>query len=358
MKKLKHITIIICFCIISCDLDKFKEKPYINPNDINSPLYYYNYYINNIVNNIKPPTVTGPNKTTNLRPTWSWGSVTNATKYRYGFSTSSWTVVSSSTKNITPTSDLVFGNSYTLYVQAGNDNDYWSNSGSFTVTITNPLSNSNLLVYLKFNSISGGIITDESGNGNNATVSDGTLVSGKYGNSISFDGVNDYLTITTNPTLNGLGDGSYSIFFWVKAVYNNTFNYLMCKHEKEISAAVPFEIWIGSASYIWFLEMQSDPYGSGRSIGGGTVGDGNWHLISLVHSSTNRIYLYVDGVWKSEDNTYHPAVNTANIYIGLVNFSDGSTKYFTGELDELLIWNRELTQDEITMYYNSNGEAF
>jgi hypothetical protein len=80
------------------------------------------------------PVVTGPAATEDLKPAWTWNSVTGATRYRYSFSDgSNW--VETTTTSFTPVENLVPGNNYTLYVQAGDKAGNWSPSGSFTIAV-------------------------------------------------------------------------------------------------------------------------------------------------------------------------------------------------------------------------------
>lgn len=81
------------------------------------------------------PVITGPANTVNPKPTWSWNSVAGACRYRYSFTDgSNW--VETTATSFTPADNLTPGNSYTLYVQAGDQAGNWSAGGSYTVTIT------------------------------------------------------------------------------------------------------------------------------------------------------------------------------------------------------------------------------
>ncbi|MBU6204586.1 MAG: fibronectin type III domain-containing protein [Bacteroidetes bacterium] len=91
--------------------------------------------------------------------------------------------------------------------------------------------------------------------------------------------------------------------------------------------------------------------------------DGNWHNITVTYPSsgmgTNDILLYFDGLLQSSSNL-NPvsSLNTANSdihWIGTLGFSPGWLYAFSGKIDDIAIYNRALTQQEITALYNANN---
>lgn len=80
------------------------------------------------------PVVSGLTATTDLKPTWTWNPITDASIYRYRFAEdSNWTETTET--SFIPDTNLTAGNSYTLYVQAGDRAGNWSASGSFSTAI-------------------------------------------------------------------------------------------------------------------------------------------------------------------------------------------------------------------------------
>ncbi len=79
-------------------------------------------------------TLVGSSITNNPQPTWNWGAVSGAVKYRYSYTEGSGWV---ETTNLTYSANTILnnGDSYTLYVQARDGVGNWSASGSDTVTI-------------------------------------------------------------------------------------------------------------------------------------------------------------------------------------------------------------------------------
>jgi len=84
--------------------------------------------------------------------------------------------------------------------------------------------------------------------------------------------------------------------------------------------------------------------------------DGEWHhwVVYADATTIGNCKLYIDGVLQTQTN----AVNitgydayTESLTIGGSQVSGGS--YFNGQIDEFAVYDRELTQDEITRMYNT-----
>src|SRR5262249_226450 len=85
----------------------------------------------------------------------------------------------------------------------------WSDGGAATHTITSPAGSTtytatyqvvspavNLIAAYSFDAGSGATVTDESGHGHTGTIAGATWsAQGKFGGALSFDGVNDWVTI-------------------------------------------------------------------------------------------------------------------------------------------------------------------
>jgi hypothetical protein len=71
--------------------------------------------------------------------------------------------------------------------------------------------------------------------------------------------------------------------------------------------------------------------------------DGGWHMLTYTYKSSNRM-LYIDG-------TYYGNLSGGNApnATGYMQLGNG----FTGKMDNLRVYNRELTQAEISEIYNA-----
>ena len=92
-----------------------------------------------------------------------------------------------------------------------------------------------------------------------------------------------------------------------------------------------------------------------------------WHLITIAY--VNKLpKLYIDGQFIkngiSDTKLVHPSMgydnNTFGDYshsgfgVGFNNSSNTSPQFFNGKIDDIAIWNRSLSQQEIISYYNAS----
>ena len=84
--------------------------------------------------------------------------------------------------------------------------------------------------------------------------------------------------------------------------------------------------------------------------------DGEWHhwVVYMDYLNMSNCKLYCDGVLvtvSSTDNSGTPQSYTESLTIGGDKASGGN--YFEGQIDEFAVFDRELTQEEITRMYNT-----
>lgn len=83
--------------------------------------------------------------------------------------------------------------------------------------------------------------------------------------------------------------------------------------------------------------------------------DAQWHMLTLtveVLQNGSRSRLFVDGQMVLVENTRlnNKIQRGEGAYIG---YDPGSKRYFTGEIDNLRIYNRKLRDEEIQQLYHS-----
>ena len=192
-----------------------------------------------------------------------------------------------------------------------------------------------------------GNANDESGNGNNGTVNGATLSSDRIGNSnqaYSFDGVDDYIISNGG---NQFVNQNQTISFWIN--FNN------------VNSFTGTLITLGSnSSCLWGPYYNNFQPGIGNGTGLGCGGSFNgvshslnnniWNnLIIVTNGSLNSFF--VDGIFiGSNTNSNGGGCSNSNLYFGVDIFS--VAEYFNGKIDDIGIWNRAITQQEITDLYN------
>lgn len=236
-------------------------------------------------------------------------------------------------------------------------------TGIFTATsqIPNYVPQNGLVGWWPFNSNA----IDESGNGNNGTPVNSILTLDRFGNTnnaYSFDGNGDYIRIPHTNSLRLSGD--FSISSWVRPTAINTFNTFLSKASNNQTSVAGWVWGYSNFSQPTKLHFQGSPFFNGISVS--SVGDplplNTWkHLVVSYDSSVSLLKYFLDG---SLIDTFFVAYDFTNSNLDLFignHFQNNDTTLFvptngdfTGDIDDIGMWNRALTQQEITNLYNGS----
>jgi hypothetical protein len=214
-----------------------------------------------------------------------------------------------------------------------------------------------LVGYWNFDEGSGTTAADSSGNGNIGTLSGSTLptwVSGKIGQALHFDGSSSYVTTSGTPqTLNF--SGPFTISVWEKADAN-TAGMWVSKQSGGGSTGSGFSLSssCGRSCSAVFSLYQSD--GTAKSV--------SLFLNSYI-SAWNNILAYYDGSSMTlcingicgtpvAVNGFL-AAGSQILTIGKKSYTNSF--YWPGTLDDIRIYNRALTAQEVLDVYNDTGSG-
>jgi hypothetical protein len=225
-------------------------------------------------------------------------------------------------------------------------------------TRLNPLNTSlknGLQIFYPFN----GNTKDESGNGYNGTGTSIVQTTDRFGldnSAYYFDGKLN--TKITSEFEGILGSKSRSISLWMKK--NNDFNtefmvnWGVAAGQGAIIGA-NYGVFIGK----WVNNLPFVGVDNGGSVVGTSykmISDNKWHHYAFVYDETlgQNIFLvkiYIDGVYFPLEFSFNPSnINTkksSNVTLGEYENIKFNFNKFTGNLDDIGIWNRALTQEEI-----------
>ena len=167
------------------------------------------------------------------------------------------------------------------------------------------------------------------------------------GNALSFDGVDDYVSVPHNSSLNF--STAVTLEAWLKTTGTSE-EYILTKGEGSFYLGIN----VGSVGLpSVYLAGINDI--SGWLYATETVTDGKWHHIAATYDGSNE-RIYVDG--KLEGTiAYSGTIDTTGdpMYIGVRGGS--AQKYFSGVIDEVRIWNVAHTTQQIreSMHLQLNG---
>lgn len=200
-----------------------------------------------------------------------------------------------------------------------------------------------------------GNANDESGNGNNGTVNGATLSDDRNGiqNSAYYlNGQTDYISV---PDTNAMLPANITLSTWVKIPSNHTGNNIVGRiiRSRFFGYTLTFILPDNSINFeIWTNTTNSTFLSTSNII----TNDDVWHHVVGTFNGI-EIKLYFDGLLIGTLPT--PSSNIFYSSDGLVMFGrDGNnpsplTALYQGWIDDYGIWNRALTQQEITDLYNA-----
>lgn len=187
-----------------------------------------------------------------------------------------------------------------------------------------------------------GNANDLSGNGNNGTNNGATLTTDRFGNlnnAYNFDGNNDFVSVPRNNISN------FSVSLWLHTNINTEFSALV---DANVSN---WELYLKNLKPT-FTKWILAPGNYQELISTTTLPLSQWHHLTYTYSS-NNVNIYLNGLLISSFNN----INLTNLNSGLYYFGasiSGSSQFYSGKIDDIGIWNRALTQQEITNLYNAS----
>ena len=219
--------------------------------------------------------------------------------------------------------------------------------------------------------MSGDLSLDRSGQGNNGTLTNGPLrVKGKLGQALNFGGSNDYVNIGAPSSLDNIVTKTISAWIYPRSVGESNAGRIMDKNQGGIAG--------------WYFATCSDPDGGSRcsaagssnallyehnfasgSVGAWVTGNNTltlnaWNHVVVTYSrssTANNPVFYINGVVRSGTSVGNQT-GTAPSDTGLENTIGNRTDTaatFNGLIDDVRIYNRVLTADEIKRLYMIGG---
>ncbi len=200
-------------------------------------------------------------------------------------------------------------------------------------------------------------ISDNDGtqlNGLNYTV-------GMVDNAFLFDGIDDMILVPHSASLDTTGD--MTVMAWVRRIgYANPHQTVFCKgagyvpNDEPTVFSMRFEFDITEFVF-------EDSNGNNVILNGPAFEDSMYHHYVYVRQG-NTHTLYVDGFLFNNDTFTNPPASTTGLpftigaqYHNPTNSSNDYDFYFHGEIDELMLYNRALSNSEIQAVYNAGTDG-
>ncbi|MCD6155065.1 MAG: LamG domain-containing protein [Candidatus Verstraetearchaeota archaeon] len=205
-----------------------------------------------------------------------------------------------------------------------------------------------LVLWLKFNEGSGSKVYDSSFYNNHGTINGAVWVNGKFGKALEFDGVDDYVEVPHSESLNITDEITF--LAWINPAeesVNNNKNII----EKNVAGPI---FWTRNlAGYPYFGCVIDETF---RSVAATTkLIPNQWQLIGGYYDGTELAIIINGKISNTVSITGSLSTSDNPITIGVDNTLT-SGYFFNGTIDEVRIYNRALSAEEIQiLYYNRIG---
>ena len=260
----------------------------------------------------------------------------------------------------TNTSTIRFGNKY------GTDNDYpfdgrldqirvytsaLSSSDIINLYNETNVPTSNLVAHYKLD----GNANDSAGSYNGTATNITYIANAAVGPTISggaayFAGGAGTSKITTSLDLDSY-DENWSISMWVKYDFDSTYRGIAGSCDSLSHNGMVIDQ--GTSGQIRFrLRINAASYSSLSSSG--TYGDGQWHHIVVIKGGTTN-YLYIDGNKEILSTATTNGVNHLGFTLGMIGTSTVTAYSMRGSIDDVRVYNDELTAAEALNIYNNTS---
>jgi hypothetical protein len=194
-----------------------------------------------------------------------------------------------------------------------------------------------------------GDMTDSSGNGHDGTAASGTAVygTGKIGQAFQF--ANNWMVDCGAWDIDPTDTDNFSLSFWV--MKTNAGDYAGILSKKNDSDESFFFDLKGTSS------DQAIDFKAGAYLqpGGGFAPVNEWHHMVCLVGADGSGEIYIDGVSR-KTRTGMSVADKPDVALILGNKKINGGNKWNGYLDEVAIWNRVITADEIAKLYN-NGKG-
>ena len=322
-----------------------------------------------------PGQVSGPSPAdgatdVNITEDLSWSAATDANSYDVYFGTDSTPDSSEFQSNVAGLNfePGTMGYEITYYwrIDAVNLNGTTTGSVWSFTTKTESIADPNLLAWLKLNETSGTTASDSAGS-NDGTLSGGPVwVDGNnLSGALSFDEVDDYVSISDFDYTNASDEFSISFWFKIDDIAGDYYQYMFSHGTFSTNNSIN----------VYFVEsgntgQNPETIRINAKLNDGTalqedmpttLADGQWHMYTITVSSTSGGTIYIDANSEATDANYKGSSfnPTGSIYLGAQNGLDadryfGNSSSSDGLLDDVRIYDRALdANDVLGLYYGT-----
>ncbi len=214
--------------------------------------------------------------------------------------------------------------------------------------------NEGLVGYWSFDEGEGGTAYDYSGNGHDGTIYGTAWTGGVSGSALYYDGLNAYVVVPDSASIEITPDISISLWVTVGSFVSEEHPCLVTRYNAGDQDRV-WRMWIhgGTGQVGFYADDNGDDCTPSYTIySNASLSTDTWYHITATKSGTSGS-IFIDGALDAQENDCPATIDvTEDEPIRMGRRNDGATiHYFDGIIDEVRIYDRALSHDEILDLY-------
>jgi hypothetical protein len=192
---------------------------------------------------------------------------------------------------------------------------------------------------------------------------------GIQGNARNFTTANSerlYASISGNASLTLIGPTAFSVAFWFRPNGNasaaNTYGLVSNDSfptERGMAIGMPSSgstSWNMPHLYIFYTDNTTDTYNPWNGILPATIAKDVWHFICIRRDGNTVSSTFNGTAGTPITLTKTPLASRSNLHVGIRYGTSGAgADFFNGDVDELAIWSRALSDSDVSSLYNSGA---
>jgi hypothetical protein len=230
----------------------------------------------------------------------------------------------------------------TVEVSTGHFASAGTSAGEFKAL---PALLSGLVGYWRFEDPAGATVSDSSGQGNHGTLlGKARRIPGKFGQALDLDGATASVQVPHTPSLDP-GASTFTLSIWLR------------NHKQDVWGWNVLFKDDGRLRQYYFLSVAVKPrfeFSTGDQKvtvdGKSGINDNRWHHLVAVRSALYTAQIYVDGVLEASASAA-PSENSSIQTNSPLWIGGGNQTFFAGQIDEVRIYNRALSADEVRQLF-------
>jgi len=202
------------------------------------------------------------------------------------------------------------------------------------------------VLYFSFEERGGNKAYDLSGNNNHGTIYGASWTYGKIGSGLSFDGVDDYVQTTSNPIVSD--DITLVVWIYPRVISDGRYHGFAGYQGPSLYYR-PFNLWVDPyAGLHWWISNSDNTQTHKGTISNFFDQANKWYFIAFRKSGKKLDIFKYDRKFSLLDSPFSDLYKPPYYWIGRVD------NYFNGIIDEVMIFNRALSEKEIkSLYYRA-----